>query len=119
VDDFAKEIREAAQITNTAALARMAELAATPNCDVEIAIKIFQATKDVAGAVPDKKADPFANLPVFHITFNNGRMLSNGVTPALTIDAISEAFSLELAVPSEAMVRAASINDELLLELDP
>lgn len=102
--EFASAAREAAQATHMSAATRLAFLASHPECDPEIAIKIYNATKDVAGATPDKKGDPFANLPVFHIHFNNGRLTGTEITPASTVQVIDlETFDLTKALPSPNM----------------
>jgi hypothetical protein len=115
--EFAAAAREAAREINMQAMVVMATKLANPDCDPELAVKFFNATKDVAGAVPDKKADPFANLPVFHIHFNNGRV-SGDITPPLQVLDMNEAFSLEFAAPSVEMAKLATINRDLLEQLE-
>lgn len=98
---------------------RLAVLAAMPNVDADIAIKIFNATKDVAQAVPDKKVDPLANLPTFHITFTNGRLGGSGmVTPAVDMGMVVEAFDLAGADPTPEMRAAFHINADVTDELE-
>lgn len=117
--EFQDAAREAAQITHLLAGERLAVLAATPNLDPEVAIKIFNATKDVAQAVPEKKTDPFANLPVFHIHMHNGRIGGSGaVTPALELADVIEAFELEGMSPTEPMLAMSHINEEAMSGLE-
>jgi hypothetical protein len=118
---FQNSARDAAQLVFTEALARLASAAVQPGCDPEIAIKILNATKDVAQAVPKDKGDGFANLPVFHIHMHNGRITASAITPAVDVIEMSEAFeTFDLAAiqPTEAMKAMADINKDLLAELE-
>ena len=117
--------RDAAQVAHMAASSRLAELANTPNLDADIAIKIFNATKDVAQAVPEKKIDPHASLPTFHITFVNGRMQGTieAGPPPLTLDMQPPGYGDDditflTAVPSPAMLAAANINSDIAFDDD-
>ena len=72
--EFRASAKEAAQATHMLAALRLAELASDPETDVDALVKIYNSTKDVAGAVPEKKIDPNAGLRTFSITFVNGSM---------------------------------------------
>jgi hypothetical protein len=105
--EFQKEARDAAQATSSMALSRMAEAVAKPNCDPEVAIKVYNATKDVAEAVRRDKENPFANLPVFHIHIVNGRMQGTAETDLELVE------ELDKFVASPAMLAMSRINADI------
>lgn len=70
---FADGAKDAAQRVHMDAVAKMAEAVNAAKPDLDLVVKIYNATKDVAQAVPDKKADPRAGLPTIAITFVGNR----------------------------------------------
>jgi hypothetical protein len=72
VSDFASNAKAAAQIAHMDAVRLMAEAVNAAKPDLDLVVKIYNATKDVAQAVPDKK-DPRAGLPTISITFVGNR----------------------------------------------
>jgi hypothetical protein len=115
---FQPVARDIAQAIHLDAGKRLSELACTPNLDADIALKIYNATKDVGGAVAEKKLDPLANLPTFHITFVNGRMTGTieAAPPVSYIEMDAETTFLTDAA-SPTMLVNAHINSEII-ELD-
>lgn len=107
--EFQREAMEAAQATHVMAAQRMAEAVAKPNCDPEIAIKIFNATKDVAQAVPKEKEGAYANLPTVHINIVNGRL----TVEARVADAELDVVDVVDMTPSVPMLANVSVNDDL------
>jgi hypothetical protein len=113
--------RDAAQKIHLDVGERLSELANTPDLDPDLAIKIFNATKDVSQAVAEKKLDPLANLPTFNITFVNGRMIGTvapdptPVPPATYIDMddSSDVESIAL-LPSLVMLASTNINADVI-----
>ena len=128
--EFRASAKEAAQATHMLAALRLAELASDPETDVDALVKIYNSTKDVAGAVPEKKIDPNAGLRTFSITFVNGSMKavvqlpvaddpntiemepteddqSDDASPTLT------ASGLKGLLPSKSMLDNYSINADL------
>lgn len=82
-----------------------------PDADPELVVKIHNAILPVAQAVP-KERDPLANLPVFNITFVNGRM-SASVVPGLEFVTDLRSF-----VPTSPMLAQAHINAEVIREFE-
>lgn len=74
VDEFPDAARDTARAILVAGMERMMEAVQDPSTKVDDVRKIVADMKDVARAVPEKKVDPLANLPVFSITFVNGAM---------------------------------------------
>jgi hypothetical protein len=108
---YQSEARDAAQLVHAQALARMMEAVSKPGADPELAVKVFNATTSVAQAIPKDK-DPHANLPVFNITFVNGRIKGEAV-PELEYVVDLQAFQ-----PSEPMRALANINAEVIAEFE-
>jgi hypothetical protein len=107
--EFQDAAREAAQETHMLAAARLAEYVAREETDIEITLKVYNATKDVAQAVPEKKQDPYAGLAVFNVTFVNGSMKA-------TLERVDEVVNVEdvfLLAPSPAMLAATNLNEDL------
>jgi hypothetical protein len=100
--------KESARVTHMLAATRLAEAAAAPDTEIEVIRKIYNDTKDVAGAVEEKKLNPYGNLPVFNITFHNG-----GVTATMTPVNMGAAEVIELA-PTPAMLADLGVNAEIL-----
>lgn len=100
-------------------MAVLAEYIATPGADPEVVVKILNSPiKDVAKVVPEKKADPHAGLPVFHITINNGRITAQAVTPELqAVDTVIMEVEPPLPLPSPAPKRVEDISADLLQDL--
>ena len=113
---YQSQARDAAQLVHAEALARMMEAVSKPGSDPEIAVKVFNATTAVAQAVPKDK-DPHANLPVFNITFVNGRMTGE-VRPALELVEEVDMTDLATLQPSESMRALANINAEVTAEFE-
>lgn len=117
--EFQDAAREAAQHTHMLAATRLAEFAADEDADIEIIRKIYNDTKDVAGAVPDKKIDPNAGLAVFNITWVNGAMQATvepaplGVVQEVEPPTLELSDSATILVPSPAMLAATDINADL------
>ena len=114
---FQPQARDAAQQIHMDVGHRLSQLANTPDLDADIAIKIFNATKDVAAAVAEKRIDPLANLPIINITFVNGRMSARIESfeappePLLTMDMMEAAdLGFELGAASKLMLAHADIN---------
>lgn len=103
---YQNQAREAAQLIHAEAMVRMMEAVSQPKCDPELAVKVFNATTAVAQAVPKDK-DPLANLPVFNITFVNGRMTAEAL-PGLEQVEVLTSFN-----PSAAMLSMARINADI------
>lgn len=89
----------------------MMEAVSKPGCDPELAVKVFNATTAVAQAVPKDK-DPLANLPVFNITFINGRLAG---VPVPGLEMVTE---LKTFVPTTDMLALAHINAEVIAEFE-
>lgn len=110
--------RDAAQVAHLAAGMRLTELANTPGLDGDLAIKIYNATKDVSAAVAEKKIDPLGNLPTFSITFVNGRTTVSMVAAAQPVSYIemNEDVTFLTDAASPAMLVNAHINAEVMLD---
>jgi hypothetical protein len=114
---FQEEIRDAAQGVHAAAMARLAEVAAQPNLDPDLALKIVRETKDIAQAMPKDKTDPYANLTVFNITFGSSPGAPVTVEAVPSVEEVIDVFSLPDAAPTSAMSALAGINMEVVEEL--
>lgn len=68
--EFQAAAKEAARVTFMRGLELAAEKLET--ADLDDVVRVVNSLKDVAGAVLEKKTDPYASLPVFNITFTNG-----------------------------------------------
>lgn len=111
------QARDAAQLIHAEAMVRIMEAVAKPGCDPELAIKAINATTAIAQAVPKDK-DPLANLPVFNITFVNGRMTGEAVlAPLELVEQLDQ--PLLTFMPTAAMTAQAHINFEIEEELWP
>lgn len=86
--EFQEASREAAQRIVMDSQVRMAEYLHSDKADPEVVIKIHNASKDVAGAVPDRKADPYGSLPVVNITVVNNGYLAQVKAAPFAIDAV-------------------------------
>ena len=99
--EFRTASKEAAQSTHMQAALRLAEIVANPETKIEEIIKIYNSTKDVAGAVPEKKIDPNAGLRTFNITMVNGAINATVQIQEpveeniLEMEPVSAAFSIE------------------------
>lgn len=98
---FQSAVRRAAQANMMAAERVVAEALADPTCDPEFAVKVINANKDVAQAVPEKKLDPHAGLVTINIvrTDAGGVQITSGAAPVQL--AAPESETLELAAPAE------------------
>ncbi len=84
--EFQKTARDAAQLVHAAAMTRLATVAAQPDLDPDLALKLVRETKDIAQALPKDKADAYANLPVFHIHFGpRGSVSAEVVADAIEV----------------------------------
>lgn len=114
--EFRDGARAAAQSIHMLAATRLAEAAADPSTDLDTVRKIYGDTKDVAGAVPEKKLDPNAGLATFNITFINGAMQATIEPATLDLEMVeivrSELDALAV-LPTQAMLAAAHINADL------
>lgn len=114
------------------ALSRLALVAANPELDADLAVKIVREMRDIAQALPKDKADPYANLPVFHIHFGSAGQLTGTAEPAV-LEMVEEvagealppvpltclpAFDILTAEPSPFMSASAHINKDVLLPID-
>lgn len=70
---FPDAAKLAAQAVHMDAIRVLGEAVNAAEPDPDLVVKVYNATKDVAQAVPEKKTDPRAGLPVVSITFVGGR----------------------------------------------
>lgn len=103
--------RDTAQLNWMAAQSIVARKLNDPDgCDPEFARKVAKDTELAAQALPKDRNDPYANLTVFNIV-----MGGRGVTAkAVEMADIVEAFSLEAAAPTPAMLAVANINRDVI-----
>lgn len=104
-------LEESARAIVSLGLVRMAEFMASDRPDIEVVIKVLNSVvKDIAKVVPEKKADPYAGLRIFNITFENGSM-SGSAGPVLEmVEQVSSHLNM-IATP--AMLANANINHDL------
>jgi hypothetical protein len=108
-------------------LAKAAEYLNSPDpADIDTVVKILNsAAKDIGKVVPEKKADPYAGLPMLQVTMVNGAMQvtlhANPVEPTLVQELEAEGLLLpaepdlpEFLVPSTNMLVSTHINSDVL-----
>lgn len=129
--EFKAAAKEAARSVHMDAVRAMSEAVNATDPDPDLVVKVYNATKDVAEAVPDKKADPRAGLATFQITFVGGSTqvaaqslplveVVREVQPVPLLDAVTP---LALPTPRPMVIPAIAVDldkslDELLEGLD-
>lgn len=110
--EFQPIAREIAQRTHIAAAERLAVLAADPNLDPELAIKIHNATIPVAQAVPEKKQDINIGLPVLQFTFISGGLQATAHDLPM-VEVVGEDQLLHLQPSMAMLARLVTVNADL------
>lgn len=116
VTDELEAVQKSALSIYVGVLSGLAEYVNEPGVkDPEVLVKIANSKlADVARVIPEKKADPYGNLPTFNITFVNGALKAEVVTAeqamAVVDEVVGEAteiFDLDLLSPSADMLATA------------